>query len=187
MKNRFMFALLQNLRSFFKLQLLTWSFFATSHGKGPVDAVGGMVKRIVWRCVLSRRIDAVSNAQQFVQALQTCDSSVQPILSTPVSEASALEDVGAPQLFLVAPKVAHISQDHFWRCDAIGTERKRYSKPEETLPLEVEMLDLDLPEMLESDDEEYPVLPLFPVPDDRCAADIPRHSERRRRPVDRFI
>ena len=28
---------------------LTWNFFATSHGKGVVDGLGGTVKRAVWR------------------------------------------------------------------------------------------------------------------------------------------
>lgn len=26
----------------------TWNFFATSHGKGVVDVIGGHVKRLVW-------------------------------------------------------------------------------------------------------------------------------------------
>ena len=28
---------------------LTWNFFATSHGKGAVDGIGGTVKQNVWR------------------------------------------------------------------------------------------------------------------------------------------
>ena len=27
---------------------ILWNFFATSHGKGPVDGIGGSVKRHVW-------------------------------------------------------------------------------------------------------------------------------------------
>ena len=30
---------------------MIWSFFATFHGKGAVDGIGGMVKRSVWRVV----------------------------------------------------------------------------------------------------------------------------------------
>ena len=33
-----------------------WNFFATSHGKGAVDGIGGTVKRSVWRNVRSTRI-----------------------------------------------------------------------------------------------------------------------------------
>jgi len=42
----------------------TWAFFASSHGKGSVDAVGGTVKRNVWRIVKSRR-EIVNDATTF--------------------------------------------------------------------------------------------------------------------------
>lgn len=32
-----------------------WHFFATSHGKGAVDGIGGLLKRIVWNGVKSRK------------------------------------------------------------------------------------------------------------------------------------
>jgi len=31
-----------------------WSFFASSHGNGAVEAVGGTIKRQVWRAVKAR-------------------------------------------------------------------------------------------------------------------------------------
>ena len=31
---------------------ITWHFFATSHGKGPVDGICGMAKRVVSREVM---------------------------------------------------------------------------------------------------------------------------------------
>lgn len=34
-----------------------WHFFATSHGKGPCDGVGGTVKRLAARCSLQRSYD----------------------------------------------------------------------------------------------------------------------------------
>jgi len=40
-----------------------WIFSASSHGKGSVDALGGTVKRSVWRNVKARRLivkDAVT-------------------------------------------------------------------------------------------------------------------------------
>ena len=42
----------------------SWAFFASSHGKDSVDAVGGTVKRSVWRIVRSRR-ELVNNAATF--------------------------------------------------------------------------------------------------------------------------
>lgn len=41
-----------------------WNFFATSHGKGAVDAVGGLIKRLVWTEIRSRRVD-VGDAYTF--------------------------------------------------------------------------------------------------------------------------
>lgn len=32
---------------------LSWNFFATSHGKGVVDGIGGTVKRLVWSAILA--------------------------------------------------------------------------------------------------------------------------------------
>ena len=44
----------------------TWSFHETSHGKGPMDGVGGEVKRAVWRLVLQQRA-VVTSAQLFAK------------------------------------------------------------------------------------------------------------------------
>ena len=47
----------------------TRSFFETAHGKGPVDGVGGEVKRAVWRSILQNNT-VVTNPEEFVQAAQ---------------------------------------------------------------------------------------------------------------------
>lgn len=41
-------------------QDLKWNFFATSHGKGVVDGLGGTVKRSVWRYVRSGKGNAAT-------------------------------------------------------------------------------------------------------------------------------
>ena len=46
---------------------LIWNYFATSHGKGPVDGIGGSIKRLVWEAV-KRRKYLVSSASEFVKA-----------------------------------------------------------------------------------------------------------------------
>ena len=43
-----------------------WSFFATAHGKGPIDGIGGEVKRCVWRAVLQGK-EVVSSASDFYE------------------------------------------------------------------------------------------------------------------------
>ena len=50
-KNRHNFANLVHHKEDFGC-FADWSFFATSHGKGPIDGIGGEVKRSVWREVL---------------------------------------------------------------------------------------------------------------------------------------
>ncbi|CAF3384637.1 unnamed protein product [Rotaria socialis] len=34
---------------------LSWNFFATSYGKGVLDAIGGMVKRMVWQEIMTKK------------------------------------------------------------------------------------------------------------------------------------
>ena len=49
-----------------------WSFFATAHGKGPIDGIGGEVKRQVWRSELQGKT-VVHNAKSFADvASQLC-------------------------------------------------------------------------------------------------------------------
>ena len=43
-KQRYLFSNLYEWQSEFSIQLI-WNFFATSHGKGAVDGIGGSVKR----------------------------------------------------------------------------------------------------------------------------------------------
>jgi hypothetical protein len=53
-KNKFIMKAMQNLAKKVS-KLVKWEFFATSHGKGAVDGIGGEVKRIVWDAVRSRK------------------------------------------------------------------------------------------------------------------------------------
>ena len=63
-KNQFIIAALKFLQH--KLQI-TWNCFATSHGKGPVDGIGGAVKRQEWTSVKARKL-IVCDAKSFVIA-----------------------------------------------------------------------------------------------------------------------
>ncbi|XP_071943945.1 uncharacterized protein [Antedon mediterranea] len=65
-KNRFIVAAIQPLQAKHKVTL-RWNYFATSHGKGPVDGIGGSVKRFVWGQVRTRKT-IVSDAKSFVSA-----------------------------------------------------------------------------------------------------------------------
>ncbi|CAF1545908.1 unnamed protein product, partial [Didymodactylos carnosus] len=63
-KQRFHFRNIIQLASNFKIHL-RWHFFATSHGKGTVDAIGGSVKRVVSSVVLGG--EACRSAADFVK------------------------------------------------------------------------------------------------------------------------
>ncbi|CAF3102305.1 unnamed protein product [Rotaria sp. Silwood2] len=53
-KQRFLFRNLTRLSIDYNL-CLSWSFFATSHGKGVVDGIGGIIKRIVWKEIMTKK------------------------------------------------------------------------------------------------------------------------------------
>lgn len=57
-----------------------WCFFATSHGKGAVDGVGGSVKRMVWERVKCRQA-RVSTAEQFYKCcIDLCKPGIRVLL-----------------------------------------------------------------------------------------------------------
>jgi hypothetical protein len=62
-KNAQMVAFAKQLRENFSLDFLIWNFFATSHGKGPCDSLGGALKRMAKQTVLSRKVQIQSAAQ----------------------------------------------------------------------------------------------------------------------------
>lgn len=79
-KNRFIVSILPDLKARYNLSKLTWNYFATSHGKGPVDGVGGSIKRTVRDAVMSRAM-IVTNARHFYQAsLMSTTSKIKCIL-----------------------------------------------------------------------------------------------------------
>ena len=49
---------------------ITWEYFATSHGKGAVDGIGGVVKRTVSTAVLSKQ-EQVQNAPDFFRVAKS--------------------------------------------------------------------------------------------------------------------
>jgi hypothetical protein len=128
MKNRFIYSLMEPLRLMFKLEVLTWSFFAAGHGKGPVDGVGGRAKRLVWQEILSRKCPSVLNAKDFFTTLSQKAENIMAILSTPMSQKDALDAIEADMLFSHAPKIPAISTDHFWIANDVGLRRDRLSR-----------------------------------------------------------
>lgn len=61
-KNRYIANFLHQLKARVQIE---WHYFATSHGKGVVDGIGGTVKRIVWNAVATRQAHTVTDAKTF--------------------------------------------------------------------------------------------------------------------------
>ena len=49
---------------------IIWNFFAASHGKGPVDGIGGTAKRVVAKEVMSGKAE-VQTSQQFANVAKS--------------------------------------------------------------------------------------------------------------------
>ena len=74
-KNRFTLSTILNPKQLHEsIQDMDWSFFASAHGKGPVDGLGGTMKRTVWRRIMQGRA-VINNAKDFAQvAKEACPS-----------------------------------------------------------------------------------------------------------------
>ena len=112
-KNRFILAALKPLEEKHDLRI-TWNFFATSHGKGPVDGIGGAVKRVVWNAVKNRK-HIVVNATNFAEAASTSNVKVVEVKST---EIVALNDsLSLCQVFSDATPIPGIAAMHYMRLE----------------------------------------------------------------------
>ena len=66
------FSLCQVLTLNFPSYDVEWHFSATSHGKGPIDGLGGTIKRRVTEHVLGQRESIINTANFFKLACDTC-------------------------------------------------------------------------------------------------------------------
>ena len=73
-KQRFLFWNLHYWQQDHHLKL-TWNFFATSHGKGVVDGLGGTVKRVVWRHVRSGQVH-IRTAEEYTKIAEQCNPEI---------------------------------------------------------------------------------------------------------------
>lgn len=89
-----------------------WSYFATSHGKGPVDGIGGTVKRNVYLEVLKGGI-VVNGYEDFLHAARKLNRTIN-ILDC---DSSVVENVEAElsRRYAGAPDMPGIRSKHFFR------------------------------------------------------------------------
>ena len=123
--NRFIAAAISKLEEKHNIQII-WNFFAASHGKGPVDAIGGMVKRQVATRVNQRRA-VVKDAETFFQcALDTFKTTnVYYISDERVKE--LVEKHGLKNTFQTAPALPGIFNAHQFKVVDHKVEMRSYS------------------------------------------------------------
>lgn len=100
-KNKFIFVLVAELAKVYNLQL-SWNYFATSHGKGPNDALGGNVKRIVHQKVLSRST-VIDDAKSFECAVKSSSTSIDIITMSPENIEAKCTELGVDKLWSDVP------------------------------------------------------------------------------------
>jgi hypothetical protein len=66
-KNQYIVAAMKFISKKYQ-KVFRWEYFATSHGKGAVDGIGGQVKRVVWDSVRAKKTN-VSTLDDFVTCL----------------------------------------------------------------------------------------------------------------------
>lgn len=124
-KNRFLFANLWWYQTAYDLEHFEWNFFATSHGKGSVDGLGGALKRTVRNSVLSKKA-IVENADDFALACKASKTSVTIIVVKPeeiVDNKQFLDKKWDNVLSLKGTQNVH----HLVPCSAVQVRHSRVS------------------------------------------------------------
>ena len=109
-KNHYIAASLHALEEKHGINIL-WNFFATSHGKGPVDGIGGSVKRHVWTAVKTRKV-IVNDAASFVLACNAPESTVEVFEMSAADIAQRNTTLNLDQVFSDAPAIEGILAAH---------------------------------------------------------------------------
>ena len=99
-KNRFAGVMIKHFQSKRDISI-RWNYFATSHGKGPVDGVGAIVKRFVTQRIITRKF-IVQDVDSFLKAADGCG--IEAIGKTKMEIEAAMKEVGLESIFNNAPK-----------------------------------------------------------------------------------
>ncbi|XP_046662375.1 uncharacterized protein LOC124358190 [Homalodisca vitripennis] len=95
-----------------------WCFFATSHGKGAVDGVGGTVKRMVWEQVKSRRT-TVTSAEEFFECCQKqCEANKIKVMYVDVKDIEECQELLESRWAAVRP-IPKVQSMHYLRASTL--------------------------------------------------------------------
>ena len=112
-KNQYVFIWLAVSSRVFGVKI-QWHFFATSHGKGPVDGIGGTVKRVVENRVRIRSA-IVQNAHSFVRVANEHTEKIQVIEMTQADIDQNAKNMDLSELWSSVPSISKILGIHFCR------------------------------------------------------------------------
>ena len=104
---------------------LCWNFFAASHGKGPVDAIGGTIKRITTENVIQRKI-LITVALTFYEAVKN-ETLVNVYFVSIKDINNTISNFEIDDLFKKAPKKPGIFSAHQTQNNNGTTEIRSYS------------------------------------------------------------
>jgi len=125
-KNRYIAAAILFLQGRHSLDI-QWHFFATSHGKGCVDGIGGLVKRKVTERVIQRRA-IVKDSESFFQSCQALDLSVKFYSINSAEIQDFVQNEIGDGTFNDAPELKGIkSSHHLYSNDGQCILMKKYS------------------------------------------------------------
>ena len=123
-KNKFVMEAVRVVSDRYGIQL-SWNFSATSHGKGPVDGIGGCLKRCATEKVTTRQC-TINDAQDFVKAVEGSKVDVTFISAQDVRERET--SLALKMLFENAMPIRGIAEYHWVGMDHNGNlVTKRYS------------------------------------------------------------
>ena len=136
-KNQYVFNALPYLVGYHCLDRLNWHFFATSHGKGAVDGIGGSVKRDVWMATVSRQ-HVVTNLEDFCRVARSKQHKVEAVAITSADIQASAKQMKLQEIFTHSTPVAGIKKKHFVSVEGSGIRCKDYSNQldaDEAFPL----------------------------------------------------
>lgn len=161
-KNKFMAKLMVILASKYGMDI-EWQYFATSHGKGVVDGIGGRAKSLVRHAVMSKRPDApvVQNSKDFAKLAEKLMPQThvhhisQKEIDAAIKHAQPWQDtIPVPGISKVhRMKADALSAVNFWRTAGVDEVAMSLQYPPVEQHLEVAMGDWVI---VKYDDDVYP-------------------------------
>ena len=112
-KNRFAVEMIRFLQDKYKVKI-RWNYFATSHGKDPVDGIGGIIKRYVTQRIMTRKA-LVQDVKSFLEAANECE--IESIGKSKADIDDFNNEHRLNRIFEGAKKIKDITQMHFIELD----------------------------------------------------------------------